>query len=127
MELSIFLAKAWGFYLIIVSVALLVNKNNLKTLFHYSNDEDLPFLSGFIILIIGILSVLSHNVWTDDWRTIITLIGWVALLKGIIRLFAPDVVSESMKRLKKSGWVTPMILVCFILGLYLTVVGFVYH
>ena len=33
----------------------------------------------------GLAIVLVHNVWTFDWRVIITILGWLAVLGGIFR------------------------------------------
>jgi hypothetical protein len=33
--------------------------------------------------------VAIQGVWTADWRIIVTIAGWAALLKGIFILFFP--------------------------------------
>ena len=33
--------------------------------------------------------VLYHNFWTTDWRIIITIVGWISVLKGVVRIVAP--------------------------------------
>ena len=35
------------------------------------------------------MAVIAHNVWAADWRALITLIGWIAVLAGIARLALP--------------------------------------
>ena len=42
----------------------------------------LIFLSGVITLPAGLAIVLTHNVWVADWRVLITLLGWLAIIGG---------------------------------------------
>lgn len=128
MELSIFLAKAWGLYLLIIALAFLINKNIFKILLRLFENEGAVFASGVFNLMVGILMVLSHNIWTPDWRVIITLFGWIALAKGIIRLFWPrlliNVVIKRIGKLKDSGWISVLLGIALLLGLYLSFIGF---
>ena len=50
----------------------------------------LNFLAGVITLPAGLAIVLTHNVWTPDWRVVITLLGWLALVSGAFRIVAPQ-------------------------------------
>ena len=50
----------------------------------------LMFLSGVITMPAGLAIVLAHNVWTPDWRIVITVLGWLALLGGALRIIAPQ-------------------------------------
>ena len=40
--------------------------------------------------------VLVHNVWVADWRIVITLLAWLTLIKGIVRLNLPHAVPRTM-------------------------------
>lgn len=44
-------------------------------------DDHFIVLTGFMALVMGILSVLIYNEWQSDWTLIVTLIGWISLLK----------------------------------------------
>src|SRR5690348_5127270 len=50
----------------------------------------LVFISGFLTLVAGVAILLAHNVWTPDWRVLITIIGWIAVITGAIRLIVPE-------------------------------------
>ena len=73
-NISIFLAKFWGWYLIIV-----------KDL----EDQKFVILFSFLAIIIGLLNILLHNLWESDWRLIVTLIGWVSLIFGLALFILP--------------------------------------
>ena len=44
------------------------------------------YLSGLLSLLAGIAIVNLHNMWRADWRVIITVMGWLMTIGGIIRL-----------------------------------------
>lgn len=90
MELSKFLSKVIGIYLVIVSAAMLANMGQFLVLANsLMNNEPLMFVTGFFTLIIGILMVVSHSVWEWSWRVMVTIISWLTMLKGMFILFSP--------------------------------------
>ena len=91
MQLSDFLGRVMGFYLVALSLALLMGRIDLPRL----RDELLKssfllLLSALFALILGLMIVVSHSVWEASWRLIITLFGYAALLKGLIILYFPQ-------------------------------------
>jgi len=88
---SIFLAKIIGPYCIIVAVAFLFNRQNYQKVAEaFLSSDGLRCLGAMIGLLIGLLLVNTHNVWETSWVTIITVIGWIALIKGITLFIFPD-------------------------------------
>ena len=124
MELSIFLAKVLGLYLIIVPASVLLNRKYLPRIIEeFSRSFALIVLSGFIALVLGLLVVVSHNIWSADWRVMITILGWLTLAKGVFRIFLPHKFSQAASMSARPWWV--VVIVIFIaLGGYLTYVGF---
>lgn len=54
-------------------------------------DAQIPpvvYLSGVLMFVAGLAIVRSHNLWTRDWRVLVTLSGWFFLLLGLLRMFA---------------------------------------
>jgi len=46
------------------------------------------FIVGVIALVAGLAMILAHNVWSGGaLPVIVTLIGWLALIKGLLLLF----------------------------------------
>ncbi len=83
METSFFLAKFWGWYFIIIFFILSLNPKRVKEILNDLKDEKFLIIGSFLAVIIGLLNILFHNIWELSWRLIITLIGWVSLLKGM--------------------------------------------
>ena len=48
-------------------------------------------LSGLLSLLAGLAIVNLHNTWHSDWRVIITVLGWLMTIGGIIRIVLPQV------------------------------------
>lgn len=123
MELSIFLAKVMGLYLVITMLAFLFNRSQLEGLIKSLLDNTfLMVFGGVMALIVGLLVVVSHNVWTADWRVLITIFGWLSVVKGLVRLFAPSHLPKWV--LTNSKLLTFLIWVFLVIGIYLTYVGF---
>lgn len=86
-----FLARLIGLYCIIVSLAMFVHRQaTVEMVTAMSHDGPVMYLSGVIAVVSGLAIVLCHNVWSGGARpVIVTLIGWVALAKGILLVFVP--------------------------------------
>ncbi len=54
----------------------------------------LIYLSGLLALPVGTAIVLAHNVWAPDWRAIITVLGWLAVIGGAVRIVFPQFVQH---------------------------------
>lgn len=125
MELSILIAKIIGVIYLSFGVGLLFNpqfyKNEIPKLIE---NTSYLILGGFLAIIIGLLIVDNHNYWVKNWTVVITIIGWIALLKGILLLAFPTL-SKIYKPLFKSEnfykILGPLVL---IFGLLFTYLGF---
>ena len=70
--------------------------------------------------------MLVHNVWTVNWRVLITLIGWLLLIRGAARILITDTLmgyAETVIRKKQLYPISGGVLV--ILGLVLCYFGYV--
>ena len=91
MQTSIFLARLIGPVMALVGVSLLVNELAFRKMAQeFLRSPALIFFSGMILMPAGLAVVLSHNVWVLNWPLIITLLGWIAVISGALRVFAPD-------------------------------------
>ena len=89
MDQSIFLAKFWGWYLIIFFLILSLNPKRIQQIFIDLKDEKFLILFSFLAIIIGLLNILFHNIWEPSYKLIITLIGWLALYLGLALFVFP--------------------------------------
>ena len=94
MDISIFLAQFWGWYLIIFFVILSYNPNRIRQIFEDLKDQKFTILAAFLAIIVGLINVLAHNVWEPDWRLIVTILGWLSLLLGLSLFTFPTIVGK---------------------------------
>ena len=83
-DITIFLAKFWGWYMIIFFLILSLNPKRIKQIFEDLKDQKFALLASFLATIIGLLNILVHNVWEDSWAFIVTLIGLCGTIFRII-------------------------------------------
>ncbi|MEP1032243.1 hypothetical protein [Ekhidna sp.] len=90
MELSIFIARVLGVMYLSVGIGLFLFREAYMLAFRKLVDSPgSALLGGFMAVVGGMAMVTYHNLWVNDWRVIITIIGWIALIKGILLMLAP--------------------------------------
>lgn len=125
MDISIFLAQVFGLYFVIIGLALLARPKAMVYLMESLGTRESVYLTGIIALMIGVPLVLIHNVWDGTWRVFITVFAWLTLIKGVARVFLPEVVADWIQGLARNpGFVRLLILFMLVIGLYLLYVGF---
>jgi hypothetical protein len=98
MNASLFLARLIGPVMLVVGIALFLNKRTFAAMAEeFLRSRALMYLSGFIIMPAGLAIVLTHNVWVLNWPLLITVLGWLMAIGGAIRILGPEQV-ESMGR-----------------------------
>ncbi|MEW7279512.1 hypothetical protein ABW636_13035 [Aquimarina sp. 2201CG1-2-11] len=89
MDVSVFLAKFWGWYLIVFFFVLSFNPSRIKEVFENLKDQKFLIITSFIAIVIGLINILLHNIWESNWKFIITSIGWIALGLGLLLFVFP--------------------------------------
>ncbi|MFL6798168.1 MAG: hypothetical protein ACJ8F3_12220 [Xanthobacteraceae bacterium] len=95
---SVFLARLIGPVLVAIAIGMLANRD------HYRRIADdglrspaLIYVSGVLTLAAGLAILLTHNIWVASWRVLITLLGWLLVIGGAVRILVPQQ-SEGMGR-----------------------------
>lgn len=118
---TIFLATVLGWYLVIISLFLLLRHEQVKSIVSdVVAQQGLFFIVAVITLILGLLMVASHNVWVVGWPVVVTIFSWLILISGIIRLICADT-ARSMARsfVAQPFRLQTVGIVCLIIGLFL--------
>lgn len=121
METSLFLAQFWGWIIVVIGlVYILKSKTLTDEIFSLVEDRGFAILSGWVALIIGLTTVVLHNIWSADWRVVITVLGWLTLAKGVIRIGFPEIYRKAISFYGKKRWFIQILLIIMIaLGAYL--------
>lgn len=98
------LAKVLGFYYLAVGIAFLSNPARVRAVYQsmMKNDAFLYF-GGVFALFLGAFMVSVHNIWVAQWPVLITIIGWVILIKGFGLLTHQEFTQKCSFILQKSN------------------------
>ena len=118
MDISIFLAKFWGWYFITFFVLLIVYPRRIKQLFEYTKDEKFMITTSFLAITLGLLNIIAHNLWVADWRIIITLFGWLTFIKGVTRFAFPNFSTKWIEKIDFK-WFQFLLFLLFLVGVVL--------
>lgn len=105
MDTSVFLAQLIGPILLLVGLGLLFN----RAIYREAAEEvikgrALLYLFGAIEFTAGLAIVLAHNVWVWNWPVIVTLLGWLLVVRGALRIVVPQqIVDFGAKLLRDSS------------------------
>jgi len=108
METSIFLAKIIGVFYVVVGLSAFLNPKYYQKLLPEVVKNTLWNLTmGLIGLVVFSVWVMKHNVW-EGWPLLVTLFGWIGLLKSAFFLLFPEWMKRMslvfMKRIHVTAW-----------------------
>jgi hypothetical protein len=93
MQTSRYLAKLIGPVALAMGVFITINGAAFRIMIgQFLGNYALIFIAGLLTLTAGIAIVLAHNIWTRDWRVLITVLGWLAVIGGALRIVFPQLV-----------------------------------
>lgn len=76
----------------VIGFAILIHPKYYKKMIdEYVKSAPIMFLNGFIVLAMGYLLLLANNTWEAEAPVIVTVIGWLALIKGLTILLLPNI------------------------------------
>lgn len=126
-ERTLFLSKLIGVYCIVLAIAMAMNKvATLQMIGALLNDPPVLYVLGSAVTVAGLAIVLQHNRWSGLAAVLVTLIGWAALVKGLLFLLFPPNGASGI-----GLWGVPYerfyyadVAIAFALGSYLAYYGF---
>jgi hypothetical protein len=109
MSTSVFIARLVGPVMLVIGLAVLANQLAFRDMAEeFLASQALIFLSGLLIMPVGLAIVLTHNIWAADGRVMITLFGWLNAIGGAVRLFAPAYVMQTGRAMLKRTYFIPV-------------------
>jgi hypothetical protein len=122
MELTILLSKVFGLYFLIMGVLLLFRRSYFRHVVNMMTEQPaLRFITGLMMLFGGLFFVVSHQDWSDVNARIISILGWMVLIKSLFYLNSSNSTMKHWTSWQKIGGAYGAIvaLVYIALGLYL--------
>jgi hypothetical protein len=100
MNIANTLAVLMGSALVIMGITLFNKSYFNAVMTDLANSKGLLWVTGFITFVMGMVIVALYNVWSADWRVLVTLLGWLTLIKGAVIMLFPS----SMMLLYRRFW-----------------------
>ena len=126
MDITILFEKVFGIYLVLSGILVLIQQEHMISIgCMFGKDAALRLSMGALITLGGLFMVLTYHDWTTTATSIVTLVGWLVLVKGLTLLFATD---KQINKLMAPFFKGPIYKVwgaaALIAGLYLAALGF---
>jgi hypothetical protein len=91
MQKSQTIARLAGPVLCAIGIGMLANQATYREMaVQFLGGLPFIYFSGILALTSGLYILNVHNVWTSDWRSAVTVIGWVLTCIGAFRIIAPQ-------------------------------------
>ncbi|MBW8014735.1 MAG: hypothetical protein FVQ82_00990 [Planctomycetes bacterium] len=109
-----------------IGIGILVNSDFYKKMFsEFMENSAILYMGGIMALVVGFLIVRFHNTWTWDFSVIITIIGWIALIKGVVILILPKhIISLTKTMINSAIFMKVETIIIIIVGLLFSYLGF---
>ncbi|KTD19025.1 hypothetical protein [Legionella jordanis] len=96
---SYFLAQIVGMYFLIMAIIMLARVNFYRRIITgLTGNYGTIVVAASFALIVGLIMVLTHNFWLWTPHVMVTIVGWLILIKAILWLSIPDTMAAISKQ-----------------------------
>ena len=108
-----------------IGLGMIFNRETYKQMIGgFIENGCMLYLGGIMALVVGFLLVTFHNTWLSRASTIITVLGWLALIKGIVILVLPKAMISLTKAMVASNkFMTIEMVLVIVLGILFSYFG----
>lgn len=127
MQSSLNIARLVGPVLCAIGIGMLANQATYREMAaQFLGGLPFIYFSGVLMLVAGLAILNSHPVWTRDWRSTVTAIGWVLTCVGAFRVIAPQFANfVASAIIANAGFFTGLGIFLVVLGGFVTFKGYV--
>ena len=68
----------------LTGLVMVLSKSSRDEIIIITNNH-IVFL-GLISLLVGLPIIILHNIWVGPWEIVVTLMGWLTVIKGFVRM-----------------------------------------
>lgn len=128
MENAVVVARVIGPFMIVAGIGLLLNLKNYQTVIdNFMKHPALRYLGGMVALFMGLIILQFHNVWACNWALIITIMGWLSLIKGAVLIIFPGAFGKVCEAYHESTFLLMVhVGIVLAIGITLTAIGYLY-
>jgi hypothetical protein len=127
MQKSLTIARLVGPVLAAIGVGMLSNQATYREMAaQFLGGLPFIYFSGILALVAGLYILNVHSAWTPDWRSTVTMIGWILTCVGAFRIIAPQFANFIASAIiANAGFFTGLGIVLIALGGFITFKGYV--
>jgi hypothetical protein len=119
---AILIARLIGPVFAIIGAGIVVNPSfYLNVAVEAVQVPSLLYLYGVLLLTVGVAMLNFHREWTRDWRVIVTILGWLFMIGGVVRVLTPGMIQRLALVMPITPFAVTLIGVAvLVVGIYLT-------
>jgi hypothetical protein len=126
METKILIAVMLGILFTTVGLGMMLNtKFYIKIVEDLNKHPVLLYTGGLLSLLLGFALLSVESTWQKDWTSMITVLGWLSVIKGIFIVLFPERCIELSNMIKKdTTYFTFAAMLSVLLGVGFLIAGF---
>lgn len=118
------LAIALGLYMLAAGVGGVLDRARWDAILNNLAEQPaLSFIAGIVTFSLGVVIVLFHNDWSGLLAGIVSLVGWLAVLEGLVLIAYPGPLFDFAKKLMAPSLMNAFMSLTFALGALLLLSG----
>ena len=113
------LAILAGSAFLVVGLSLFINPYVSTAMNDLVNNQGLLWVTGLVTFVMGTVMLALYNTWSKSWRVLVTIIGWLAVIKGAVLMLFPQVMTLYVNFLSNTTLILSGIYAIVLGGLFL--------
>ena len=109
MDVTTFFARYYGGMYVLLSI-LFLSVGLLGRIIDMSKDQFFTVATGYNSMMLGLATVILHNVWVWDWPVVITIIGWSTLIKSMGKIGFAGLISSQAQKFKGNQFIESLMI-----------------
>lgn len=98
MDTTIVLAKICGVMCVLIGLSVLNKRAMAAIIDDLLKSVALFWFVGFVAVLIGLVTLKFYRAWSFSWPVLITILGWLSLLKGAVIMLFPEFLSSFTRK-----------------------------
>lgn len=123
-EITIFMAKLIALIYIPIGIGMLIGQIKAKDMFaSYEKSSAFTLFMGIFAVSAGLVLITYHNIWVKGWPVLITALGWIAVVEGVLFIAFPKPMLALGKKISANEKIWGVFAIAF--GLLFGYFGFI--
>lgn len=123
MHNAMWLASIFGPFMAIIGLWMLLYSDNLVKVYSaIKSSPSVLYFSAILNLFLGLIVLNQYDMWSMDGYVLVTLLGWVMIIRGVMGLFVPQLLIQLI--LSNTGFLKVYGIIPLVWGLALSWLAF---